>query len=104
MSHYEEWTDDQLKEECVRRGLKAGSKDALVARLEMADELPLLSLKRKREEELAELDGALRIACGEGSLEDVLAALSSGANVNAPDDERHTSLVLAATGPLLRPL
>jgi hypothetical protein len=98
MSQYEEWTEQQLKEECARRALKTtGSKDVLVARLEATDELPALSRKRKAvsEEEQAELDKALRIACGEGSLEDVRAALSSGANVNAASAKRNTPLMFA---------
>jgi hypothetical protein len=100
---YDGWSEQELQEECTRRGLKTtGTKAFLVERLETNDEVQALkaamSHKRKAvsEEEQDALDKQLLDACKGGSLE-VRAAVSSGANSSCVDKGLSSPLMWACS-------
>jgi len=105
-SSYEGWSEDDLKAECEKRGLKnAGGTETLIARLETFDEAKRRyseggAKKRGRDEDgrtQEEKNEALLVACMEGTLEEVRTALDEGAKKNAMDGKKVSALMRACT-------
>jgi hypothetical protein len=89
---YERWSDEELKAECAKRGLKAtGSKELFVERLETFDHVTGKH-KTASEQERRALDEGLLCGAREGSLPAVRVALRGGANVNCVDVSPYAGL------------
>lgn len=87
---YSSWTSEQLKAECVNRGLKAsGTDEVLLDRLETTDSF---SKKRTRD-----VTPAFFRACCIGTVEDVISALEDGASVNAISSHSLSALMMACS-------
>jgi ankyrin repeat protein len=95
---YDGWSEQELQEECTRRGLKTtGTKGVLVERLDELQVKLKVAHKRKAvsEDEQDALGKELLSACKGGSLEAVRAALSRGANSNCVDENLSSPLMWA---------
>jgi hypothetical protein len=94
---YDGWSEQELQEECSRRGLKTtGSKAVLVERLESNNSSlkAAVSHKHKAVSE-EECSGRAATQYVPGSLKAVWAALSGGANASCVDENLSSPLICA---------